>query len=346
MRQPLVPRTGRAELRRAVHGVDAGQRVQHRRGGRRPEEVRARGPGLPRCEARLAPDLLHAVGPPVGEEAHRVRRRRELVVVRGHRVPRQPHVHVLAHVERRDGLELDPRHHAQRAERDDRAREVRVPAPQEAPLAVARDQLQPDDGARERADSVTRAVGRRRDGPRDGDVRERREVRERAARRLHVPRHVAVPQPRRDRGHARGGVDHDGRAAVVVPVEDDVRAGRVRDVPERVPGPERLDARRAPHDVGELVGRRGVHDLRRRIGEVPRPVRGPGGFGRRRHAPTLPPPSRRTRHERRSGTRNDLQVVLDDGQARARRAGRGVVPTFGRGRPGVRGTGRSGEIET
>src|SRR5690606_24377609 len=101
-------------------------------------------------------------------------------------------------------------------------------------------------------------------------------------------------------------------------------------------------APRAPHDVGELVRGRGVLDRGGGVREVAGPVGGARGLGRRRHAPTLPLPSPPdTTRVRRRGTR-----APGGGPAAAQDGDRGVLPTLGRGRPGLWRNGRSGGIET
>ena len=146
VRQAVVPRAGLAQLRGAVHGVDAGQRVAGAVGGGRAEQVGAQ--RVAGRDAGLAPDLLDGVAGPVGEEAHGVGAAGDLVQVRQRRRPRQVDVDLLRDVVRGLDVEGHAGDHAERAERDDGAGEVVVAAADRPQRAVGSDDLQGGDGRR------------------------------------------------------------------------------------------------------------------------------------------------------------------------------------------------------
>ena len=123
VRQAVRPRPGDAELRRAVDRIEAEDRVTVERRGDRAEELGALLLGRV-GDTALDPHLVDGLAP-AGEDADAVAAGRDGVEVLVQGVPAQPLEHALAHLVRGLHVEGDARDHAQRAEADDDAVEVR-----------------------------------------------------------------------------------------------------------------------------------------------------------------------------------------------------------------------------
>lgn len=263
MRDPFVPRSGDAELSRAIVRRDT------RRVGRMPWPVRRRrAEEVPASSPRsFDPDLVHLVAGPVGEQADAVPGVLDLVEVLVHRFPGQAVEDVLAEVERRHQVEGQPGHHTQRAETDDHAA---VPG-ERLQLAVGGHQLHTGHRRRQALVTPSGAVGRRRDGARHRAVRQRREVGQGEPGGVQLDRDVTVAGRRGHRDRRRTRVEDD------VPVErgeieqDATRA--VRDVVETVPAADRLDRARAGDGLLNLSDRAWPEDPLRGEGLISRPVR-------------------------------------------------------------------------
>ena len=126
VRQAIRPRPGDAELRRAVDGIEAEDRVAVDRRGDGAEELLALLLGRV-GDAALDPHLVDRLAP-AGEDADAVAGGGDLVEVLVQRIPAEPLEHALAHLVGGLDVEGDARHDAQRAEADDEAVEVRLAA--------------------------------------------------------------------------------------------------------------------------------------------------------------------------------------------------------------------------
>ena len=204
VRQAIRPRARAAELGRAVHGVDAEDRVAV--DGRGPRAVQVGGSVL----GRVGHDALdpHLVGrlAPAGEDADAVAERGDRVEVGEEGVPREALEHALADLVGGLGVERHPGHRAERAEPDDHPVEVRVAAGGGDDLAVGGHHLERGDGGGEVAVAVARAVRRRGDRarrPRCAAARRgcgarapRRRARRRGRRSAPAPLNETVPAAR------------------------------------------------------------------------------------------------------------------------------------------------------
>ncbi len=268
--QAIRPQARDAELRRAVDGVLAGDRVDvGARGARSEQRVghRLRGAGR---HAPLEPHLIDR-GVPARERADAVGRAHDGVEASEERVP--PHVEVDALGDVVGGLDVEghARDRPQRAQADDHPGEVGLSSHDVDERAVRRDELQPGDGRGEVAEAVARAVRAGGDRAADRDVRQRRHRGKGELRRSQGIGKLGVRQSRGDRDRAGGVVDGDlGRE----PVERQQLVG-VADVGERVPRPDDADARRAGHGLSDIVERHRPADPRRPVDVVAGPV-GPG----------------------------------------------------------------------
>ena len=160
------PGTGPAQLRGAGGGIHHAGRMHL--GGRRhrAEKISLHAVGFIR--AALDPDLFHDLTP-VGEEAHAVGDRGDLLEVLLDRVPAQPLVHALLDLVGRLHVKGDPRDHAECPQPDHHAIEVRIAPRHPHDLATGCDQLQPGNGGGQVAMPHARTVrsGRNRAGNRD-----------------------------------------------------------------------------------------------------------------------------------------------------------------------------------
>ena len=261
VREPVRPAAGDAELRRAVHRVQAEDGVA----------LDDRRCCTEACIAQVT--ILHpelpGVIPPLGEDRHALARREDVgrIFVQGR--PRQALVDALGDLVRRLGVERDPRDGPERAEAHDDAREVRIAAPEADDLPRRGHELERADGRREVAVAVSRTVGRRGDRARHRDVRQRREVVQRAPVRMQRLGQLAVAD-----GAAAGHPVVADLDRCRQPLQRDELTG-VGDGVEGVARAEDADPLRARDQLRQLVHRRRAMDPRGGVGVVPRPVRLP-----------------------------------------------------------------------
>ena len=213
VRQPLVPRAGHAELHGGALHVPVRQRVQGRLGGdcaerRVPARTALTGADT-YADAALAPHLCHRLPAPVGEQADAVSAAEDTVHIVEHRRPRQSRVHLLHDVVRRLDLERQRDDDAQRAEPDDRAGQLGVGPGERQQAPIGCHQLEAGHRRREVGRAVTRPVRGGRDGARDRDVRQGRQVVQGPAASVQLRGQLAVAHGRADPDRPAAGVEVD-----------------------------------------------------------------------------------------------------------------------------------------
>ena len=198
MRQSLIPaaplpRLRRGPLHRTFHQSDV---MPQRRDA---------GQLLWRLPHGLQPGVAEPLPRPAGEEADAVGRAHQLLHTVLHRLPGQPVVDILAHLEGGHRVQAQPDHDAECAQVHHGRTEVGVAATQRAQASVGEDQLHGADRTGQRRQRVAGAVGSCGHRSGHGDVRQRSHVRQGSPLLLEPARQLAV---------AHAGVHGDGGAVL------------------------------------------------------------------------------------------------------------------------------------
>ena len=259
---------GTPSCRRHGVGRRVGQHVQGRLGGTGSQRLDVeRRPAV--VDPRLGPDLVDVVADVAGEEADAVGAAHEGVEVLEGRGPGQALVHGLHHVEGRHRVELERGDHAEGADGHDRRGEGLVAPADDLERPVGPDDLDGRDGGRQRGVARPRAVRAGLDGAGDGDVGQRRQVREGPAATLELDGEGRVRRAR---------ADPDGAGRLVELRRHVERLGRdehavgVGDEAERVARAQRLHATARGDDLAHLVDAGGAAQLARPVLDVAGPV--------------------------------------------------------------------------
>ena len=178
-----MPGARNALLDRAAFSRKCRDRVSMRWCGVRLKEVGQRRNRNIAGALALHPDLVDAIALPIGEQADAVSARCDSVIVICQLLPGQILIDALLDLKNGNDVERQLRDHPECAKADDHSAKplTMLLAGNDDHLAVGRHQFHRGDGGGEVAIGVTRTVGRRRAGARDGNMRQRRQVVQRVA---------------------------------------------------------------------------------------------------------------------------------------------------------------------